>query len=270
MQTGFYSNTGGMVTQFNRLDVISNNLANINTTGFKRDDVVIGDYMRLYSETHDELPLRNHTRPASQHLNRAMVRVPQIVEEYTDHDIGVLAQTGNPLDLALQNPNTFFAVQTPNGVRYTRDGAFKLDEAGTLVSKEGFAVLNPDGAPITLPIDRRIAVNAEGTFYAQNETNLEEQEEVAAVGISRFDNPKWLEKQGDNYFKTSEYANPIRAAGTFLVAQGYLEKSNINAVSEMTSLVETNRLVGMYQKVMDTHMNEINSDAINKLAIIKV
>ncbi|MDR2905480.1 MAG: flagellar hook-basal body protein [Helicobacteraceae bacterium] len=279
MQTGFYSNTGGMVTQFNRLDVISNNLANINTAGFKRDDVVIGDFMRLYKETHDELPLRNHTRAASQHLNRAMVRVPQVVEEYTDFDLGNLMQTGGPLDVALQAPNLFFAVETPNGARYTRDGSFKLSENGTLVSKEGFAVLNSGNGEIALPSDRHIAITSEGVIYAQNRENLTEQEEIARLKIVRFENQKWLEKVGDNYYKIKEpsgtagnqrqWTQEIEAEGQFLVAQGFIEKSNINAVSEMTALIETNRLVGMYQKVMDTHMNEINGDAINKLAVIK-
>ncbi len=148
MQTGFYATTGGMVTQFNRLDTVSNNLANANTTGFKRDDVVIGDYMRLYQESHDELPLRNHTRDAAQHLNRAMVRVPQVVEDYTSHDLGAFAQSDNPLDVALQDPNLFFSVQTPGGVRYTRDGSFRLDDQGFLVAKEGFKVLDNTGNPI--------------------------------------------------------------------------------------------------------------------------
>ncbi|MDR2639240.1 MAG: flagellar hook-basal body protein, partial [Helicobacteraceae bacterium] len=249
---------------------ISNNLANINTSGYKRDDIVIGDYMRLYKETHDILPIRNHTKEGSQHLNRAMVRVPQVVEEYTNHDLGAMMQTGNPLDVALQSPNLFFAVQTPSGVRYTRDGSFRLDEQGYLIAKEGFRVLSAEGAPIQLPSDRKIALSPEGTFYAQNEQNLLEQEEIATLNIVRFDNPKWLEKMGHNYFKNTEgAAEPIAAEGQFLAAQGFLEKSNVNAVSEMTALIETNRLVGMYQKAMDSHMNDLNGEAINKLAAIK-
>ncbi len=267
MQTGFYSATGGMVTQFNRLDTISNNLANANTTGFKRDDVVIGDYMRLYQETHDELPLRNHTRDAAQHLNRAMVRVPQVVEGYTNHDLGAFAQTSNPLDVALQNPNLFFSVETPGGVRYTRDGSFRMDDQGFLVAKEGFRVLDNDGNPIQLPSDRQITINSEGGIYLQDMDNLEDVEELAMLGVVRFDNPKWLTKTGHNYYRTD--AEPVRPEGQNLTIQGYLEKSNINPVSEMTALIETNRLVGMYQKVMDTHMNELNGDAINKLATIK-
>ena len=267
MQTGFYVNTGAMVAQFNRLDTISNNLANANTAGFKRDDVVIGDYMRLYQETHDELPLRNHTRQASQHLNRAMVRVPQVVEGYTNHDLGAFAQTGNPLDIALQNPNLFFSVETPGGVRYTRDGSFRLDDQGFLVAKEGFRVLDNNNNPIQFSPDRHITVNSEGGIFLQDNNNLEDVEELANLGIVRFDKPKWLTNTGHNYYKTDEMT--IQPEGQNLAIQGYIEKSNINTISEMTALIETNRLVGMYQKVMDTHMNELNGDAINKLATIK-
>ncbi len=107
MQSGYYNTTGGMVTQFNRLDLISNNLANLNTTGFKRDDVVIGDYLRLYETHKEQLPIEDHTRKAAKFLNRTLDRVPIISEEYTDRSVGNLTQTDNPLDFALQRENAF-------------------------------------------------------------------------------------------------------------------------------------------------------------------
>ena len=79
-----------------------------------------------------------------------------------------------------------------------------------------------------------------------------------------FDNPKYLKKIGNNLYDTQR--EPTRALGQRLVRQGFVEKSNVNPVSEMTALIETNRLVGMYQKVMDSHMNDLNRDAIEKLA----
>ena len=103
MQAGYYANAGGMVTQFNRLDIVSNNLANLNTNGYKRDDVVVGDFMRMYQEKRDILPIENHTKQGSQYLNRSIVRVPQIVEEYTMYDQGALAQTNNPLVNSMRN-----------------------------------------------------------------------------------------------------------------------------------------------------------------------
>lgn len=88
MQTGFYSSAAGMVAQFNRLDTISNNLANVNTTGFKQDNLVIGDFMRLYKEARDELPIENQTKDGAQFINRTMARAPQVVDSFTDHSVG--------------------------------------------------------------------------------------------------------------------------------------------------------------------------------------
>ena len=82
MQTGYYNAAAGMVTQFNRLDTISNNLANVNTIGYKEDNVVVGDFMRLYKEARDELPNQNQTTEGAEFINRTMTRAPQIVDSY--------------------------------------------------------------------------------------------------------------------------------------------------------------------------------------------
>ena len=145
MQTGYYGATGGMITQFNRLDVISNNLANLNTNGFKRDDVVIGDFLRMVQGHQDTLPIPDETKAAAKFINRTMTRVPTIAEEYTDFSVGAMEQTENTLDFALKAPNTFFAVQTPNGIAYTRNGSFSISDDGYLVTQEGFHVLSCDG-----------------------------------------------------------------------------------------------------------------------------
>ena len=96
MQNGYYSVTGAMVTQFNRLDVISNNLANLNTTAFKRDDVVVGDFKRIFQEAKEEMPLRDNTKEGSKFLNAAITRVPQVVEQYSQYVQGGVKNTGNP------------------------------------------------------------------------------------------------------------------------------------------------------------------------------
>jgi flagellar basal-body rod protein FlgG len=87
MQTGYYVATGGIVTQFNRLNVISNNLANVNTNGFKQDDIVIGDFERMFKESRDILPLDNNTKESAKFINRALNKVPQVVEEYTNFSL---------------------------------------------------------------------------------------------------------------------------------------------------------------------------------------
>lgn len=268
MQTGYYNAVGGMVTQFNRLDTISNNLANSNSAGFKRDDVVIGDFMRLYQEQRDELPLRNHTKDAAKFFNRSTDRVPQIVEGYTDRSIGPMHRSGNDLDFALQKENAFFAIDTPDGVRYTRDGQFSLDSSGKLVTKEGFAVLPKeffeDGAShITLPLDERTTFDRDGNYYINDEL-------AGNIGIFEFENIKYLKKEGGNLYKELRENEDRRALiGSNALVQGFIEKSNVNSILEMTALIETNRLVDMYSKVMKTHMDDLNVDAINKLSTIK-
>ena len=133
MQSGYYSAAGGMVTQFNRLDSIANNLANVNTAGFKRDNNIVGDFLRLYKDARDELPLENNTKEGAQFYNRSMDRVPQITDRYTDFSLGNMAKTDNPLDFSLSQETLFFAVNTPNGIRLTKDGSFILNDEGILV-----------------------------------------------------------------------------------------------------------------------------------------
>ena len=275
MQTGFYNVTGGMVTQMNRLDIISHNLANINTTGYKRTDVVIGDFMRLYETKKDELPLEDQTKAAAKYLNRAMTRVPHVVEEYRDLKAGAMQITDNTFDFALGNDNAFFMIETPEGVRYTRDGTFTLNHEGRLVTKEGFAVLPReyvDGPQyIDIPEGAAIDVDPLGNIYAKFLTFEQMSEASVPIGniaVVAFENPKYLQNTGGNLYKYPEERDEERSfnEGNGPVFQGVLEKSNVNAVLEMTGLIETQRLVEMYGKVINTHMDDLNNDAINKLA----
>lgn len=278
MINGFYSATSGMVTQFNRLDVISNNLANANTNGYKRDDVVIGDFLRLYEEYKHELPLQNHTREAAKFLNRTINRVPSVVEEYSDMTIGSFSRTENPLDLALKNANAFFAIMTPNGVRYTRDGAFELDNSGILVNKNGFPVLSREGiderSVISIDLSsNNVEVNKNGDIFIRNLSNetIGNPEPIGSIAVVSFINPKYLKKVGDNLYEIpSERLNErININDNNIIASGFIEKSNINPVVEMTALITTNRLVDIYSKVMKTHQDDLAPEAINKLAAIR-
>ncbi|MEF3191166.1 MAG: flagellar hook-basal body protein [Campylobacterales bacterium] len=267
MQAGFYAAAGGMVAQFNRLDVISNNLANLNTNGYKRDDLVFGDYLRLSKESEDELPLANQTKAAAKFLNRTIDRVPHVVEEYTNWSLGGMMKTNNPLDLALAKEDRFFMVLTPAGVRFTRDGAFVLSEDGTLTTREGFPVLPNDyfRNRRTIQLDRSSVINIDknGNIQAKNAEGV--MVPVATLFVAKFREQRQLEKIGQNLYRSPE-AEPVSSNGEGVILQGYLEKSNVNPVSEMIGLIETNRMVSMYQKVMDAHMNDLNNDAINKLA----
>lgn len=274
MQSGYYNTAGGMVTQFNRLDLISNNLANLNTSGFKRDDVVIGDYLRLYETHKEQLPIEDHTRKAAKFLNRTLNRVPIISEEYTDRSVGNLAQTDNALDFALQRENAFFVIKTPDGIRYTRDGSFKLDSDGWIVNKDGHLVLSRDELEsqggIQVSTGLNIEADQHGNISLRNLNNdaIAEQINMGALAIVGFENPRYLKKVGNNLYEyPQERENERKIVQDNVLAQGFIEKSNVNAVREMSSLIETNRLVDMYSKVMKSHMDELNTEAITKLAL---
>lgn len=267
MQSSYYDATGGMVTQFNRLNVISNNLANVNTAGFKRDDVVIGDFKRLFEEKRDELPLNNHTKEAAKFLNRGLNNTPHVVEEYTSFELGNIAKTGNPLDFALKQGDVFFSVETPGGAKYTRDGSFVIDQQGRLTTKEGYPVLPSNymesKSYINVPEGSEVIVDQSGGLHFRIEGQQLNQEPDAQLMVVKFDNIKNMKKEGQNLFSNVEQG--LLSTDSSSVIQGFIEKSNINPVREMTALIETNRLVGMYQKVMDTQMNDLNNDAISKL-----
>lgn len=265
MQNGYYSATGAMVTQFNKLNVISNNLANINTPAFKRDDVVIGDFSRIFQEVRDELPLKNHTKQAAQFLNRSIDRVPQISLEYTNFTQGALKETSNPLDLALKRDDVFFLVETPQGIRLTQNGGFTLNDEGRVVTKEGYPVLpaNYFETPgyIEFGPEAQITVDNSGNLYADG--NI-----VNSLYLAQPIESRLLTKEGDHLYNTD--AQNYRALeGADAVAQGFIEVSNVNPVREMVGLIEAQRMVEMYQKVMTSHMDELNNDAINKLANTK-
>jgi flagellar basal-body rod protein FlgG len=261
MQTGYYSSAAGMVAQFNRLDTISNNLANVNTAGFKEDNLVVGDFMRIYKEARDELPNENQTQEGAQFLNRTMTRAPQIVDSYTDFSLGNLQKTDNTLDFALSKENIFFAVKTPQGVRLTRDGSFTTNDEGKLITKQGYEVLPSDyftsGNSIELNLqDNVVQVDKNGQINTTGSKLL----------IIQPDNTALLKKEGDNLFKYENESEFLPIEDSNAVVQGFIEKSNVNAVKMMTQMIETNRLVGMYQKAMSAQMDDMNMDAINKVA----
>ncbi len=270
MQTGYYNAAAGMVTQFNRLDTIANNLANVNTVGYKEDNLVVGDFMRIFKEARDVLPNANQTEDGAAFINRTMARAPQIVDSYTDHSNGTMQMTGNTLDFALSKEGLFFLVKTPQGPRLTRDGSFSLSDEGKLITKQGYEVLpnsyfESEGSISFTSQDSIIEADKNGQLYTNIPQSLS-QIQGSKLFIAQPDNIALLKKEGDNLYKYEDIGllNHVERSGS--VVQGFVEKSNVNAVHMMTQMIETNRLVGMYQKVMDTQMNDMNSDAIEKIA----
>ena len=270
MQAGYYNAAAGMVVQFNRLDNIANNLANVNTNGFKQDDLVVGDFMSVYKEARDELDNQNQTKEAAKFLNRTLTKAPQVVDEFTTHSVGGMQKTSNTLDFALSREGLFFLVKTPEGVKLTRDGSFTKDDEGNLVTKQGHEVLSDDyfksGGKINFSDqDTVLNVDKNGQIYTNAPGSLT-QVKNNKLFVANPDNLSLLKKVGDNLYEYPSISNlePLKESGS--VQQGFVEKSNVNAVKMMTSMIETNRLVGMYQKAMQVQMDDMNNDAINKIA----
>ncbi len=264
MQNGYYQAAGAMVTQFNRLNTISNNLANTNTTAFKSDHVIIGDFLNVLKQQRDKLPIQNDTNKAAKFVNRSLDRVPRIVGNYIDFSLGAMRKTGNPLDVALKRSDRFFLVKTPSGIKMTQNGEFVLNNKGELTTKQGFDILGANyfknKQPITLPANSTVTISSNGTIYANNE-------EVGKLYIAKYNNNlSNLQKDGNSLYNIKNINDISLSNDGNYIAEGFLQTSNINPVKEMVALIETNRLVEMYQKVMSSQMNDLDNDAINKLA----
>ena len=150
----------------------------------------------------------------------------------TDHVQGSMKTTGNMLDLAVSGEG-YFAIQTPQGVRYTRDGSFYRQANGALVTARGQAVLNAQNRPIMLPDSANITIGAKGEI-------MDGQRRIDTLQFVQFDDRRAVLKQGDNLYRPQQGAEPQAATGD--IQQGMLENSNVNIASEMVSLINNYRI----------------------------
>jgi len=240
---GLYSAASGMLVAQALVDTTANNLANVDTSGFKR--------AVLQVESSPALDLsRYQTEPEAMPGNgvsRVSLRTPigrlglgaQVYDTPTAFEQGALQQTSNPLDLALVGPG-FFQIATPAGVRYTRDGGFVRNPQGELVTRMGQPVLSTTGTPIVL---------AQGSFSVDNDGTVRQNGAVVAqLSIVRFNNLRNLRPQGDGAF-LDEGAGPVQDTTTS-VQQGYIEKSTVNVVRSMVDLISAERFFDANSKAV--------------------
>lgn len=222
-----------------RMNVLANNLANINTLGFKQDMLSVA----VPEKDEDSSP-----GAASQGS-----RLPFEIGTRVDFSPGEFRPTGNDLDLAIDGEG-FFCVETATGTRYTRKGNFSLNALGEVVTQEGWPVIG-EGGKLTVT-GTNIRVDEAGKLFVDDG-------EVGGFKIVNFEEPGSLEKVGDNYFKPVGDAKPGQAEDA-QVRQGFVELSNVNAVKMMAEMIDTVRGYESYQKMIQT-INEITSKSINEV-----
>ena len=257
MWRGLYTAGAGMMTEMERTAVISNNLANADTSGYKRDVAINKEFEPMlirrindFDQKEDITYFKGFQAGPPRPPKLGTLGLGSFTEEIAvDHEQGAMETTGNPMDIAIAGEG-YFAVQTPQGVRYTRDGAFFKSSDGTLQNVKGQPVLNPQGRPIRIPQDAtQIIFAPAGEIFVGNPQD-EGMQQVGQLQLVQFDDPKAVLKQGDNLFYPQEGAEPQPATGE--VVQGVLERSNANVVTEMVELITNHRVYEAGAKAITT------------------
>ena len=228
-----------------RLDTIANNLANMNTNGYKAKELVFEQYI-MSDASHEAFQRRD------QDLH--YVADPQTIHDFSQGD---LITTGNPLDVAVSE-DAWFVIETPQGERYTRDGAFKPGADGQLVNEDGFPVLG-EGGPINISADDiDISVDQNGTIASVNG-------ELGRLRLVSFQDDNALTPIGNNLFEGLEAQPAIDA----IVTQGTLEGSNVKPIAEISQMIEVSR---RYQSITNSmqKLDELRRTAVARLGRVDV
>lgn len=255
MSGGIYMAASGALAYEKRMEILSNNLANVNTAGFKKDT----SYFKPYVQSQDNTVPTGNTTPVYQ------TQAPDFwthLYAKTDFSAGSLKLTGRQYDLALVGKG-FFCVEAPDGNRYTRSGNFMLNSDGVLVSREGWPVAGEGG---------EIKINTKGVAAEKVQFSVDEDGNVFVDGSQKgrlrivdFNDTDVLEKMGNTYFKSRSINDEGEEAEDIQVSQGFLEESNVEVVRIMTEMIEVFRGYESYQKVMKS-IDDTNSKAINDVS----
>lgn len=267
MVRGLYTGASGMIAQMGRIDVLSNNLANVNTPSYKRDTPILKAFPEMLMRRINDDGVRT-IPPGSYDLMPVIGKLGtgvEVNEVYTRFTQGAFKQTQNDFDLALEGEG-FFSVQTDEGERYTRNGSFLIDKEGFLVTKDGYKVLGENG-PIQIK-KNNFMVDEDGNIFENSEysndpmrlVSMEENEWNQTVLLDRlkvvnFPKLRYVKKVGESIYRETEYSDKayIIENARPKVRQGFLEASNVNPVIEMVNLIEVHRNYEANQKIIQAH-----------------
>jgi flagellar basal-body rod protein FlgG len=268
----------GQVAQQRKVETIANNVANANTVGFKKDQLVFKEHLTAFTQGVEDIHIpRKEFSPGdfyhSQGAENAMVAVDG---SYTIHEQGQFIPTSNPLDVALKGDG-FLEVLTPNGVRFTRKGNLSLNRDSEIVTDQGFKVLSALEVPpealrepaainsLPKPEDRvfKVPTNSKLTISLDGEV-LTSGGSVGKLSLVEFSDKHALRKEGNSLYLTPDETNILRTDIKTTVNQGFLEGSNVNAIEEMSELIKAHRHFESIQKAINAY-DSISGKAANEI-----
>ncbi|HKS18959.1 MAG TPA: flagellar basal-body rod protein FlgF [Bradyrhizobium sp.] len=236
-----------------QMDVVANNVANVNTTGYKADRSLFIEH--LMSGAHEDNFAAGRDR-----------RLSYVNDRATFHDFsqGAPEQTKNPLDVAIDGSG-FFVVQTPAGERYTRDGSFQINNQGQLVNASGYPVLGSNGPVQFQQTDKQINIAADGSITVIEGTGRADSVR-GKLRLVSFAQAQRLTKEGANLYAAAAADGATAAPDTASrVRQGFVEKSNVNSVAEMSRMIEVTRTYTQISTLLQ-QQSDLHKSAIDKLA----
>jgi flagellar basal-body rod protein FlgF len=233
------------------LEVVANNIANLNTTGFKADGAVFSEFLRDKADT-DQFAAQDR-------------RLSLVQDRMNWHDMsqGVVQQTGGPLDIAIDGDG-MLAVQTAGGEHYTRNGALQLNNLGQVVTTNGDVVLGESGPIVIQQTDRDIVINKDGTIKVREGQSLNSDSTRGKLRLVRFDDPQQLRKDGASSYNAPAGVQPQPIANPNVI-QGAIEKSNVRSVIEMSRMIEVTRAYTEVANII-SQQNDLRKNSLQQLA----
>lgn len=257
MLDGMKAATQGMMAMSVKQDIIANNLANASTAGFRKEGMVISSFTEILDR---EVSTDGMHKAGGEAM---LQRDPQVVgklnhSSQTFLSQGALKETGNNFDLALDdNGKGFFAIQTNRGIEFTRNGSFRLNNDGYLVSSEGFKLLGHNGPIKATGNEFKVADNGVVSIDGR---------QVDKVMVCVVDDSHDLKRAGGTAFGVS--GSKVRVSSDFRIKQGYKEMSNVNALQEMVGLMEVMRNFEANQKALSAHDQRLQK-AVSELGRVR-
>ncbi len=262
---GIYSAVSGAMAQSARLDTIANNLANVNTTSFKKDQQIFSEYLTANEKEAQfmKVPRVPASIESFYDMQGGDTAYVNPAGSYTNFSQGALRPSGSQLDVGIEGKG-FFEVMTPQGLRWTRNGSFKIDASGQLVTKEGHLVLR-EGAQD--PAQRGIQLSSANLTISQAGEIFEGGNLIGKLAVVEFSTTDDLRKVGNSLYSVDR--DPALPAITIAaresrVHQGFLEGSNVNVIQEMTDMISANRVFEATQQAIKAH-DLIDDKLINQV-----